>query len=590
MANRIQLRRGIKSKLPTNGAVGEPYYTIDTHELFVSTGSGNVNMGGSQWYTGTALTGTGSGYSYSSCPTVKVGDKYLNTSTGYFYECTTAGSGTTAKWAYKGSLKGATGAQGSTGAAGANGTSAAWFTGTAMSGTGTKSVSVSGAKAGDMYLNTSTGDVYKASSSSSWTYQCNIKGPTGSQGATGPQGPAGTTAAKLTTARTIDGVEFDGSGAISHYGECSTAAATATKTVSIPGFKLVKGAVAYVKFSETNTVDGLNIKLNINSTGAKNIKYRGKSAIPGMLYKDKIVKFLYDGTYYNILDLGDYGSANSVYLGSEGTIKEDDDLGYKVALCSYVLSMSGAYCGTIASYQSRVGYNQFVLGHNNVPKEGTVGMWGTTGSALIIGNGGTDEVNGQSNAFRVDYSGDVYGKAAFHSTGADYAEYFEWLDGNGENADRAGLFVTLDGDKIRIADADDDYILGVVSAAPGVIGNDHADTWQGMWQTDVFGRVMTHTVHHDAVYDGDKLVIEEGDAVEPIINPDYNPGEKYIPRGERPEWSAVGMMGQLVVIDDGTCKVNGCCKVADGGTATASDSGYRVIARLDDTHVKVLFR
>ena len=139
MANRIQLRRGIKSKLPTSLMVGEPAYTTDTNELFVGTGSGNVNMGGSHWYTGTALTGTGSGYSYSGCPTVKAGDKYLNTSTGYFYECTTAGSGTSAKWAYKGSLKGATGAQGPQGIQGATG----------------------------------------------------AQGPTGPAGPTGPQGPAG---------------------------------------------------------------------------------------------------------------------------------------------------------------------------------------------------------------------------------------------------------------------------------------------------------------------------------------------------------------------------------------------------------------
>ena len=37
---------------------------------------------------------------------------YLNTSTGAVYECTTAGAASTAKWAYKGSIKGATGSQG----------------------------------------------------------------------------------------------------------------------------------------------------------------------------------------------------------------------------------------------------------------------------------------------------------------------------------------------------------------------------------------------------------------------------------------------------------------------------------------------
>ncbi len=115
MANKILLRRGLKSKLPTLSA-GEPAYTTDSREFFMGTGSGNVNMGGSQWYTGTAMSGTStsSTYSYTSCPLVKVGDIYLNTSYGYIYQCTTAGSGSSAKWNYKGTIRGPQGATGAT--------------------------------------------------------------------------------------------------------------------------------------------------------------------------------------------------------------------------------------------------------------------------------------------------------------------------------------------------------------------------------------------------------------------------------------------------------------------------------------------
>ena len=42
---------------------------------------------------------------------------YLNTSTGYVYRCTVAGNASVAKWAYVGSIKGATGASGATAAA-----------------------------------------------------------------------------------------------------------------------------------------------------------------------------------------------------------------------------------------------------------------------------------------------------------------------------------------------------------------------------------------------------------------------------------------------------------------------------------------
>ena len=111
MANRIQLRRGIKSKLPTL-TQGEPAFVTDTRELFIGTGSGNVNIGGSMWYKGTDMSGTSTAvntYSYNACPLVKVGDTYLNTSNGNVYECTTTGSGTGAKWTYKGNIKGASG-------------------------------------------------------------------------------------------------------------------------------------------------------------------------------------------------------------------------------------------------------------------------------------------------------------------------------------------------------------------------------------------------------------------------------------------------------------------------------------------------
>lgn len=93
--------------------------------------------------------------------------------------------------------KGDTGAQGTAGKNGTNGTSATWFTGTAVTGTSTTAATfaVAGSKAGDMYLNTSTCDVYKALAANSWIYVCNIKGDTGAQGekgATGEKGANGT--------------------------------------------------------------------------------------------------------------------------------------------------------------------------------------------------------------------------------------------------------------------------------------------------------------------------------------------------------------------------------------------------------------
>jgi hypothetical protein len=45
-----------------------------------------------------------------------------------------------------------------------------------------------------------------------------------------------------------------------------------------------------------------------------------------------------------------------------------------------------------------------------------------------------------------------------------------------------------------------------------------------------------------------------------------------------------------LVRDDGTCQVNGYCKPNDEGIATASEQGYKVMKRIKDNIILVLFR
>lgn len=106
-------------------------------------------------------------------------------------------------------------------------------------------------------------------------------------------------ATKLATARTIDGVSFNGTANITHYGTCSTAAATAAKVVSLTGFTLAEGAEVSVKFTVTNTAS--NPTLNVNSTGAKAIYYRGSVISAGYLAANRVYKFVYDGTNYELI-------------------------------------------------------------------------------------------------------------------------------------------------------------------------------------------------------------------------------------------------------------------------------------------------
>lgn len=194
------------------------------------------------------------------------------------------------------------------------------------------------------------------------------------------------------------------------------------------------------------------------------------------------------------------------------------------------------------------------------------------------------------NAFRVHSNGSVYG-GQYNSSGADYAELFEWADGNPEGMDRAGLFVTLDGDKLRIAGPEDSFVLGIVSAAPSVVGDVEDDQWHGMYLKDVFGRELMGPVEVPAITAPDGTVIVEAhQETGRQVNPEYRPEEPYLPRSSRPEWDAVGLLGKLVAVDDGTCQPNGWCAVGVGGTATASEARtpYRVMERLDDHHIRVM--
>lgn len=228
---------------------------------------------------------------------------------------------------------------------------------------------------------------------------------------------------------------------------------------------------------------------------------------------------------------------------------------------------------------------------------------------FIIGNG---TALARSNAFRVAKNGTAYGKAAYQTSGADYAEFFEWMDKNKDKEDRRGYFVTLDGNKIRVATPKDTYILGVVSAKPVVVGNSDPDDWHGRFLTDEFGNFLTEWIEEEytvpeIVEVEETYTDEEGNeavrtvpqivertekrmAESYIVNPDFDPDMPYIPRAERPEWAPVGMLGQLIVRDDGTCEVNGYCTCADGGIATKAESGYRVMERVTDHLVKIIFR
>ncbi|WP_394139411.1 peptidase G2 autoproteolytic cleavage domain-containing protein [Cytobacillus oceanisediminis] len=172
--------------------------------------------------------------------------------------------------------------------------------------------------------------------------------------------------------------------------------------------------------------------------------------------------------------------------------------------------------------------------------------------------------------------------------GADYAEMFETFDGQSIDV---GYFVTLTGEKVRKANDTEDYILGVVSANPAVLADSGELRWKNKYVTDEWGRVEYQDVVIPAKEGKEgKVIVPERIEKQPILNPDWNPELEYIPRTERHDWAAVGLLGKLLVRDDGTCQVNGYCKPNKEGIATSSRKGYRVMKRTGPNQIFILFK
>ena len=191
---------------PTNavGKVGDFYYDVDDYNIYkkgeygwelVSNIKGPQGDAGSgsqgsatSWLTGTVIVGTGTSIP-ATIAGAKVGDLYFNTNTCDIYKCTT-----TNIWSWISNTKGpqgptgSTGPQGSVGLPGTDG--ATWITGDIVPADTT-------GNDGDMYLNTTTCDLYQKIDGSWGEPICNIKGaqgetgPEGPQGDVGPEGPSG---------------------------------------------------------------------------------------------------------------------------------------------------------------------------------------------------------------------------------------------------------------------------------------------------------------------------------------------------------------------------------------------------------------
>lgn len=200
-----------------------------------------------------------------------------------------------------------------------------------------------------------------------------------------------------------------------------------------------------------------------------------------------------------------------------------------------------------------------------------------------------------------------HAEGGFFTGPADIAEMFEFADGNPNNEDRRGLFVSItSGGKIEVGNTN---IIGVVSANPGYIGDSAELKWSGVYLKDKFGgkiidnykmfswtnrkkqtfRVfesengIQYTEHPSPgnpsgiIYEGDSIPQDANISIIkiPRINPEFNPNNEYIPRSKRKEWKPIGLLGKINVKTSE--EINGTHVDADENGFAKNGTKYPVI-------------
>lgn len=100
------------------------------------------------------------------------------------------------------------------------------------------------------------------------------------------------------------------------YGVCNTASATLAKTATISGFTLTKNGIVAIKFDEDVPASST---LNISSTGAKPMFYRGAAIASNVIHAGDTVIFVYDGTNFNATSIDKFFRASVEITGDANT-------------------------------------------------------------------------------------------------------------------------------------------------------------------------------------------------------------------------------------------------------------------------------
>ncbi|OMF02319.1 hypothetical protein BK124_02140 [Paenibacillus amylolyticus] len=279
-------------------------------------------------------------------------------------------------------------------------------------------------------------------------------------------------------------------------------------------------------------------------------------------------------------------SGNSSHAEGEGTLASgiySHAQGQETRSTATASSSEGAFTQANANYSHSEGNFTVVL-----PDHVSSHIMGRNGQTLYPASwhlaNGISPGSGLA-AVLQGSTGNLYIDGTVMSPAADYAEMFETIDGQ---PIEPGYFVTTVGEKVRKTTQTDNYILGVTSAVPSVIGRANHLNWKDKYLVDEWGRKKYEDIIIEEEVDGSGKVLVPAHSIHSaVINPEYDPSREYVSRLNRPEWVAVGTMGMLLVRDDGTCIEDEFCLPNDEGVATATTKGYRVLKRTGANQIRI---
>lgn len=164
----------------------------------------------------------------------------------------------------------------------------------------------------------------------------------------------------------VDGVGFNNGTTINHFATCSTSASTTAKTAGKANFQLSTGAEIIVKFTYTNTASSPT--LNINSTGARSIYYNGTNIPASALAANRVYKFVYDGSYWQLVGTLGYTKTSELtndagFLTSNDVVDEvnqEDKLVTSNAVYEYITEDEKVIASALNDLNERIGDNEVV--------------------------------------------------------------------------------------------------------------------------------------------------------------------------------------------------------------------------------------